>query len=132
MPVNALYTAVSGLNAASLRFEASANNIANAGSAGRVDAESAGDQAFQAQDVQQTSINSGGTNAVTVTRNPATQLTFAPNSPLANEGGFIETPNVDLGEELVSQISASAAFEANAAVIREVDEQTDTLLDILS
>ena len=44
----------------------------------------------------------------------------------------MEAPNVDLGEELVTQIAAEAAFSANAAVIRSVDEQQDELLDILS
>ncbi|WP_425407046.1 flagellar basal body rod protein FlgC [Hwanghaeella sp.] len=133
MPENALYTAVSGLNAATRRLDASANNIANAGTVGRVGAQAGdADQAFQAQTVQQTSTTGGGTRAAIVPRNPATQTVFAPDSPLANGQGLVEAPNVDLGEELVNQISAEAAFKANAAVIRSVDEQQDDLLDILS
>lgn len=131
MPVNALYTAVSGLEAASRRIETGARNIANLQTAGRVGATDPSEQAFRAQTVQQTAVE-GGTRATVVSRDPATRLAFSPNSPLANGDGLIEVPNVDLGEELVSQISAEAAFKANAAVIREVDEQTDTLLDILS
>ena len=112
--------------------ETSARNIANAPSVGRVDPQTAEETAFQAQTVVQSSQATGGTQAVVVPRNPATQTAFAPESPLANGNGLAAAPNVDLGEELVNQISARAAFEANAAVIREVDEQTDDLLDILS
>lgn len=133
MPDQALRTAVSGLAAATTRVNASANNIANAGTVGRVGAEAGdADRAYQAQTVQQTSAPGSGTRAAIVPRNPATQTVFAPNSPLANGQGLVDAPNVDLGEELVNQISAEAAFKANAAVIRSVDEQQDDLLDILS
>lgn len=133
MPEQALRTAVSGLAAATTRVNASANNIANAGTVGRVGAGAGeADRAFQAQTVQQSSTPGGGTRATITARNPATQTIFAPDSPLANSQGLVEAPNVDLGEELVNQISAEAAFKANAAVIRSVDEQQDDLLDILS
>ncbi len=132
MPDQALRTAVSGLNAATQRLNTSARNVANAGTVGRVGAEDGdADQAFQAQTVQQTAVN-GGTRATSIARNPATQTIFAPDSPLANAQGLVEAPNVDLGEELVTQISAEAAFKASAAVIRSVDEQQDELLDIIS
>lgn len=133
MPENALYSAVSGLRAATTRLNASANNIANAGTVGRVGAgDGDADQAFQAQTVQQSSVPGGGTRAAIVPRSPATQTLFAPDSPLANAQGLVDAPNVDLGEELVNQITAEAAFKANAAVIRSVDDQQDDLLDILS
>ena len=133
MPDQALRTAVSGLAAATTRVNASANNIANAGTVGRVGAAAGdADRAYQAQTVQQTSAPGSGTRAAIVPRNPATQTVFAPDSPLANAQGLVDAPNVDLGEELVNQITAKAAFKANAAVIRSVDEQQDDLLDILS
>lgn len=132
MSDEALRTAVSGLNAAARQFQNSANNVANAGTVGRVDAEDPSEQAFEPQDIQQTSTPGGGVRTTTVPRDPATQTVFAPGSPLANDQGLVEAPNVDLGEELVSQISAEAAFRANAAVIRSVDEQQDELIDIIS
>ena len=39
-------------------------------------------------------------------------------------------PNVNLAEELVTQILAENAYAANAAAIRTQDEVTDSLLDI--
>ena len=132
MSDEALRTAASGLAAASRAFQNSANNVANAGTVGRVGATDPSEQAFQPQDIQQVTTPGGGVGTVSVTRDPATQTVFAPGSPLANDRGLVDAPNVDLGEELVSQIAAEAAFSANAAVIRSVDEQQDELLDILS
>jgi len=132
MSDEALRTAASGLAAAARRFENSANNVANAGTVGRVGATEGSEQAFQPQDIQEVATPGGGVATVSVRRDPATQTVFAPESPLANGQGLVEAPNVDLGEELVNQIAAEAAFSANAAVIRSVDEQQDELLDILS
>ena len=132
MSDEALRTAASGLAAASRAFQNSANNVANAGTVGRVDATDPSEEAFEPQDIQQTTTPGGGVATVTVPRDPATQTVFAPDSPLANDQGLVEAPNVDLGEELVTQISAEAAFRANAAVIRSVDEQQDDLLDIIT
>ncbi len=44
--------------------------------------------------------------------------------------GSLETSNVDIAEEAVSQILATNAFKANANVIRVADEMTGTVLDI--
>ncbi|HJO57230.1 MAG TPA: flagellar basal body rod C-terminal domain-containing protein [Nitrospinaceae bacterium] len=46
--------------------------------------------------------------------------------------GSLEMSNVDIAEEMVSQITAKAAFTANARVIRAADEMIGTLLDIKS
>ena len=45
---------------------------------------------------------------------------------------MVYRPNVNLAEELVNQILAQRAYEANAAAIRTQDEMTDSLLDIKS
>jgi flagellar hook protein FlgE len=41
-------------------------------------------------------------------------------------------PRADLAKEIVNQKFATAAFEANIAVIRSADAMTKTLLDILA
>jgi len=46
--------------------------------------------------------------------------------------GSLEVSNVGIAEEMVSQITAKAAFTANARVIRAADEMIGTLLDIKS
>ena len=130
--INAFNAAVSGLNAASLRLNASANNVANVFTAGRVGATEGSEQAYRGQEVRQTAQESGGVRAEIVSRAPGTLLAFDPNSPLANGEGLVEVPDVDLAEEAVNQIVAEASFKANAAVLRSLDEQTESLLDIKS
>ncbi|KMP10777.1 hypothetical protein UZ36_06630 [Candidatus Nitromaritima sp. SCGC AAA799-C22] len=46
--------------------------------------------------------------------------------------GSLELSNVDIAEEMVNQITAKAAFTANARVIRAADEMLGTILDIKS
>jgi flagellar basal-body rod protein FlgG len=44
--------------------------------------------------------------------------------------GFLEESNVDIASEVVGQIADVAAFKANAAVIKAIDEATGSILDI--
>jgi flagellar basal-body rod protein FlgG len=46
--------------------------------------------------------------------------------------GALESSNVDIAEEVVSQIISKATFKANASVIRAADELMGSLLDIKS
>lgn len=46
--------------------------------------------------------------------------------------GALESSNVDIAEEIVSQIISKAAFKANASVIRSADELIGSILDIKS
>ena len=97
MSDEALRTAASGLAAAARQFSNSASNVANAGTVGRVGAESPADEAFQPQDIQQTTTPGGGVRTVATRRDPATQTVFAPGSPLANDQGSGGGPQCRLG-----------------------------------
>lgn len=44
----------------------------------------------------------------------------------------IEGQNTDLAAEIVEQVTAKAAFSANAAVMRTAQEMTGELLDVLA
>jgi flagellar hook protein FlgE len=44
--------------------------------------------------------------------------------------GFLETSNVDLGDEFVKMIASQAAFKANAATVRTGDEVLKTAINI--
>lgn len=132
MPLNALSSAVSGLNAASLRIQTAGNNIANARSVGRPDATERSERAFQAQEVVQSSLETGGTTAEVVTRDPGGQLAFDPSSPLANDEGFVETPNVDFAQEFSTLIQAEASYKASLKVIETVEETERELIDVFT
>ncbi|MDJ0684130.1 MAG: flagellar basal body protein [Alphaproteobacteria bacterium] len=128
-----LRPALSGLSAAATRVAVSADNIANAQTTGRIGAAPGSeDAAYQARQVTQTAIQRGGVRTTVGPADPATVAVFDPRSPLANSDGLVAAPNVDFGQELVNQSASRTAFAASAALVRAVDEQSDTLLDILS
>lgn len=128
--INAIGIALSGLNNASARLNVGASNIANS-----LDSGSLHDPAqapYTPQDVTaQTSGNGGIQTRVIDSLQPFTP-SFSPDSPFADEGGFIATPNVNLTEEVVNLKLAEASYRANIAVLEVTDTLFDELLDSFS
>jgi flagellar basal-body rod protein FlgC len=128
-----LSIASSGLAAASLRLQVSANNVANALSVGPLpDAPNAGNfpSAYVPERVDQVAATGGGTSATVGTVTPSFVPQYDPTAPFANANGQVAAPNVDLANEAVQQIVARYAFAANAKVIQTASEMMKTLLDI--
>ena len=127
---------LSGLMAQSKRLSVSADNIANMRSRGlREDGPSVGNGAEQPgayvpKRVQDVTVAGGGVRAEVRAVDPASVQIYAPSRPDADTAGVASVPNVNLAEELVTQILAENAYAANAAAIRTQDEVTDSLLDI--
>ena len=124
---------VSGLMAQSKRLAVSADNVANMRSRG-VDPEGPAEQpgAYQPKRVVDVTAGGGGVRGEVRPIAPASVETYEPSSPDADAEGRVNRPNVNLAEELVTQIQAQRAYEANAAAIRTQDEVTESLLDIKS
>jgi flagellar basal-body rod protein FlgC len=133
--MNAIVTnALSGLEAARRRLEVSAANVANAesdgvlaGSAGAPDAP----QPYTPLRVEQLPLLSGGTLATTVPVDPRLVRRYAPNSPAANAGGMVASPNVDCAGEAVNQLAATQAYKANLRVLKvaqDLQEETVAML----
>jgi flagellar basal-body rod protein FlgC len=128
-------TALSGMNAATRRVEASASNIANAASTGALP-DSDGNvppgapQAYAPLDVVQTAGAGGGTQTTVRTATPATIAVSDPQAPFANQSGLVAASNVDLAGELIGQMIASYSFAANATVLKAGDRMTRALLNI--
>ncbi len=128
----AIQTSVSGLLASTARVNNVASNIANStvkstprGAAGPV--YSAG---FTPQRVIQSSTPSGGTRTNTVPVNPASLTVYDPSSPLSNDQGLVNIPNVNLPAEIGELTRASHAYKANAKVLKTLDETFKSLLKI--
>ena len=126
MMVDAISTALSGLNAASRRVEASASNIANSTSTIDLNNETATPALTTTQSAQE----NGGVRSQIIPRDPAIVESFAPNSPFANEQGFVGAPNVNLAEEAVNLRLADIAYRANIATLQTTSEINEALLDI--
>jgi len=125
-------SALSGLSAASKRVQVAANNISNGLTVGKPNSTDPSEQAYKAQEVQQSTGEFGGVQTRVIERDPATQTAYNPNSPLADSSGLVETPNVDLGEEMVNMITAESSYKANAAVLRTNEDLEREVLDIVS
>lgn len=124
-------TALSGMNAASLRLANSANNIANIQSTSRLEGGETVRSPYMPTDVVQSSIEpTGGVNASLRVRDPATVPVFSPDNPYADTDGVVQYPNVSLEEEVVETKIASYDYKANLKVLETQDDMMQSLLDI--
>jgi flagellar basal-body rod protein FlgC len=115
---NVFSIAGSALTAQSARLNATASNLANADSVVSADGKPyrAKQVVFKAAPV----TNDGGIGvrvAGMVDSAAPGRLVYQPNSPGANEQGYVEMPNVNVVEEMTNMISASRAYQTNAEVM---------------
>jgi flagellar basal-body rod protein FlgC len=127
--------AVSGMNAAALRLQISASNVANVQSNGPLpDSANAGSYppAYNALTVNQTAMPDGTTFATVTPVFPGTVKSWNPAVPYADAQGMVAAPNVDLANEAVQQMMAGLTYAANAAVVRADNQMTSALLNVLA
>jgi flagellar basal-body rod protein FlgC len=127
--------ALSGMNAAVRRLEVSASNVANVMSTGALPnadgtMPAGAPQAYAPLQLVQTASAGGGTQAAVTTTTPSTTALYDPQAPFANQDGLVAAPNVDLSQEIISQMVASYSFTANATVMKADDRMTKSLLNI--
>jgi flagellar basal-body rod protein FlgC len=129
-----LAIAASGMAAASLRLEVSASNIANMSDTGPLPGANAPNAAgypaaYAPKRLDQIDV-AGGTAAGVTTVAPSYVPSYDPGAPYADKNGMVAAPNVDLGNEIVQQITARYAFALNAKVMQADSEMMRALLDI--
>lgn len=120
--INTIQIALSGLQAASKKVEASASNIANLQTAD-----------YTPITAQQTALtdqtgNGQGVRSDFVPKTQPFTPSYDPDSPFANNEGYVNTPNIDLAEEAVNMTIAKTAYKANVSVIETVQDMTKELL----
>lgn len=124
---DAITIALSGLNSATLRLNASASNIANAQVAGRLDGTAP--RPYSALTTQSQANSAGGVQTQIV----QTQTPFVPafdqNSPFADDNGLIAIPNVNLAEDIVQLKLAEISYKANLKTLSVAGDLFDELLD---
>jgi flagellar basal-body rod protein FlgC len=136
--MTAIGTALSGLQASMARMTASAANIANAGSTGRLPspapetpaAAPTSPTAYQPIRTQQSPVPGGGVAASFVPVTPSSITQYDPSSPDANADGMVAAPNVDVTDELVQQLVAKQEFGANLSVIKTSNRMDQSLFEI--
>jgi len=110
----------SALTAQSLRLNTTASNLANADSVTSEDGQPyRGKQVvFAARQLPGGGPASTGVVVTQIVKSAAPmRLVYEPNSPAANEQGYVEMPNVNVVEEMVNMISASRSYQNNTEVM---------------
>ncbi len=128
----AIGSALSGMAAATRRIEVSASNVANQDSTATQVNGVTTNKPYIPQDVVQISLGAGGVRTeVRDSNNPVVKY-FDPESPQADDYGFVSAPNVDQAEEMVKMQIASYDYKANLKSIKIADQLEQNLLDMLS
>ena len=123
--IQALNAAIAGLRVSAQRLGVAAENIANARSSGSL---SPYDGYVPKQLVQSTNA----TGEPTATTQPISQVSvpfYDPTDPKADANGLIGHPNVDLAANIVDATIAQRSYEANAVVMRTVNDMAKVLFD---
>ena len=119
-------TAGSAMSAQSVRLNTTASNLANADTVA-----SSPEAAYRAKEpvfaaIQQGLGKNAETSGVRVTGISESPLPvgsrFEPGNPLANEDGYVFTPNVNPVDELVNMISASRAYQNDVEVMNSAKQ----------
>ena len=122
---------VSGLNTQAKRLGVSAQNVVNMGSTGvRSDPPAADDDGYRPQRVESVAQPGGGVRGRAVPVSPPSTFVYDPDDPAADAEGLAPRPNISLEREMVTQIEAKRAYQANLKVIETVDEMLGSLLDV--
>jgi len=128
-----LSIAASGLAAQSKRLAVSANNVANIRSLGlKADRSNAAAGAYEPKQTALSSIPGGGVRATEVPVVPPSFNSYEPNDPDADVNGLVPRPNISLEQEVVTQLQAVRAYQANLETIKAEDRLLGSLLDALS
>ncbi len=123
--------ALSGVNAATLRAQAAASNIANVRSNGAAPG-AAGPAAYTPLEVEQAATGYGGVDAKLAPAAREALLAYDPSAPYANSAGFVTMPDVDLASEFLQLMTARQSFAANLQVLRTSDEMLGDVLSIIA
>lgn len=125
------------MNAQTIRMNATASNLANAGTVGssEEDAFKAKRPVFQAL-VEQADTNAGFENLggvkvqdIVDTEEPV-RRTFNPSHPQADEEGYIYLSNVSEVTEMVEMMAASRSYQNNVEVVSTARQLMFRTLDI--
>jgi flagellar basal-body rod protein FlgC len=117
--------ALSGLAAATLKLNASASNIANAG-----DTSAVGASGYKPVQVVNSPTPGGGVTAQAVTVKPSSLIVYDPMSPVANAQGLVQAPQIDPIQEIGMLQTARTAFAYSLKALRVANQEQKALLDV--
>ena len=125
MSGNIMNAAVMGMNAQTSWLATISQNIANANTTHGVDGKPYQRQLVVFESALQQAVNSDGSlqmppvqiAKVEKDTSPPIQI-YDPGNPDADGNGLVSMPNVNINEEMADLVSASRAYEANLAAVK--------------
>ena len=124
----AIGIASSGLTVHRKWLDAVSDNLANANTV-----RSTSESAFQQKYViaQEMTSGDGGVQVAGVLQGSAEgRLVYEPDHPLADEGGYVRYPDIDMSSQMTQLIMAQRGYQANAAVVDRAKETYQAALQI--
>ena len=118
---NTMSSSVSGMAAQTARLRLSSENIANADTPG-----------YRRKLVSFEQVNDGTvkTGRIHLDSTPLEQV-YQPNHPMAGDGGYYESSNVNLMIEIADAREAQRSYEANLRMFDQARQMTSSLLELL-
>ena len=123
--ISGIQNSSAALDAEQTRLDVISQNIANANTTHGVDGKPYQRQLVVFESALQQAINSDGSlqmppvqiAKVEKDTSPPIQI-YDPGNPDADGNGLVSMPNVNINEEMADLVSASRAYEANLAVVK--------------
>ena len=119
----------SGLRATRKWLDAVSDNIANINNVSPTSG-----RAFQARMVVAQAENYGGAGGVRVTGaafgDPQGRVVYQPDHPLADEGGYVRLPDIDLGDQMTQMMIAQRGYQANLSVVKSAQDAYTSALQL--
>ena len=125
---NPVDVAVSGLHAQARRMNVVSSNIANVNTTRTVKG-----GPYCRQDVILTTGQDGRVQIDGIVNDTSAEFEpmLQPGHRDADEQGFVMMPNVSLPTEMMEMVTASRAYQANAAILKRYQESVNVALELL-
>ncbi len=123
----AIDTASTGVHLGRVWMDAVSDNIANLNTV-----RPAGEEPFRARlVVAQSRPGQAGVAVAGIEKKPgAPVVVYDPDNPLADEGGYVTRPQVDLSEEMTHMLVSQRLYQANLAMIQQARDSYSAALTI--
>jgi flagellar basal-body rod protein FlgC len=117
---NGLQINASGLSLERLKLDVASNNISNVNTTRTAEGGPYKKETVEfSENLKQAEganyLTHAGVKVTNIAQDNTTKLTYDPDNPDANENGYVESPNVNMADEMVDMIQAMRTYQANVS-----------------
>lgn len=117
---NGLQINASGLSLERLKLDVASNNISNVNTTRTAEGGPYKKETVEfSENLKQAEganyLTHAGVKVTNIAQDDTTKLTYDPDNPDANENGYVESPNVNMADEMVDMIQAMRTYQANVS-----------------